>query len=207
MKSFFLYNINLFHDAYPRWIQPETSRSIQYPRQCACCRGDKKGVLYVHEFQRREIALSRWRGEISIFFAAISKTLLTPRDTNDSYPMPDSMARVISRFLHVRASTVSIISMFLISHQMSWTKWHRFLRVYIYISYHPTFLDHFTKIAINENTRVKELLLDIASKLFVWLGERYYFEFRWLERMVFWNTILRDSFVEQSSVEFNKLNS
>lgn len=106
LKSFFLYNINLFHDAYPRWIQPKTSRSIQYPRQCACCRGDKKGVLYVHEFQRREIALSRWRGEISIFFAAISKTLLTPRDTNDSYPMPDSMARVISRFLHVRASTV-----------------------------------------------------------------------------------------------------
>lgn len=110
------------------------ARNIEeYPRQCACCRGDKKGVLYVHEFQRREIALSRWRGEISIFFAAISKTLLTPRDTNDSYPMPDSMARVISRFLHVRASTVSIISMFLISHQMSWTKWHRFLRVYIYI--------------------------------------------------------------------------
>lgn len=120
------------YQSVSRCVQPETSRSIQYPRQCACCRGDKKGVLYVHEFQRREIALSRWRGEISIFFAAISKTLLTPRDTNDSYPMPDSMARVISRFLHVRASTVSIISMFLISHQMSWTKWHRFLRVYIY---------------------------------------------------------------------------
>lgn len=138
----------------------------------------------MHEFQRREIALSRWRGEISIFFAAILKTLLTPRDTNDSYPMPDSMARVISRFLHVRASTVSIISMFLISHQMSWTKWHRFLRVYIYISYHPTF--HFIKIAINENTRVKELLLDIASKLFV---------IRW--EILFWIPLIRkDGFLE-----------
>lgn len=158
----------------------------------------------MHDFERREIAVSRWRGEISIS-ATISKTLLTPRDTNDSYPMPDSMARAISRFLHVRASTLSIISMFLISHQIYREQNDILTYIYKLLSFISGYF-----IKIDENTRVKKLFLGIKSmyELLVWF--RHYFWFLLiLERMVFWNiqSILKDSSTPRILLNNHSLNS